>query len=399
MYNHLLPILHAGLMLLAVLLFIPFAVFFLECVVAVLPSRKFRKKVWSMRPKTAVLVPAHNEASVIQATLKSLQPQLTNRDELVVIADNCTDNTAETARSLGVKVIERHEPNLERRGKGYALDFGLRYLATHPPDIVVTVDADCIAESGTLDRLVKQAHATQRPTQATYLMKPPANPCFRDQISALAVVIKNQVRPLGLSRLGCPVLLTGSGMAFPWSVISKISLAGSKTCDDMQSSIDLAIAGYPAFYCPNTQITGRLMKCKAAFSQRSRWEHGHLEMLTTEVPRLLIEAFLQRRLDLLALALEVAVPPLSLLVMGWAAVTGLAIADGWLGHFWLPIIPLTAEGLLLFIAILGGWIKFSKHELPLSQLLKAPLYALWKVPLYVAYLMKPQTRWIRTERD
>ncbi|MDX2240869.1 MAG: glycosyltransferase family 2 protein [Leptolyngbyaceae cyanobacterium bins.302] len=394
---------NAALMVLSCVVLIPIFTFFGECVVALTkrlhrPAAQVRDR--SLFPaKLVILVPAHNEASVIRATLDSLMRQIRVHDRVIVIADNCTDQTAKIARFCGATVIERCEPDPTLRGKGYALDFGLRYIAKNPPDVVVTVDADCIVAPGTIARIARQAHQTQRPVQATYLMSPPEHASLKDYVSALAVVVKNQVRPLGLSRLGLPTLLTGSGMAFPWVVLQQISLAGSKTCDDMQTSIDLAIAGYPATYCPNTRVTGRLMEKQSAFKQRSRWEHGHLEMFTTQVPRLVTEAFKQKRFELFTLALEVAVPPLALLVMGWLAMAIIALINGLLTGFWLPKILIGSSGLMLTLAVVGSWWQFGRSYLSPLQLLGIPFYTLWKIPLYVGYLLKPQTRWLRTERD
>ena len=50
-----------------------------------------------------------------------------------MVADNCSDDTAEIARTAGVDVVVRHDP--ERRGKGYALEFGVRQLRLNPPDV------------------------------------------------------------------------------------------------------------------------------------------------------------------------------------------------------------------------------------------------------------------------
>lgn len=63
-----------------------------------------------------------------------------------MVADNCTDDTARLASAAGAEVIERHDALL--RGKGYALDFGVRHLAQQPPDVVIVVDADCQVAEG-----------------------------------------------------------------------------------------------------------------------------------------------------------------------------------------------------------------------------------------------------------
>ena len=78
------------------------------------------------RPTIAVLMPAHNEALVIAQTLQSVLTQLTNQDQLLVVADNCSDDTAIIAKNLGANVLQR--ANLNQRGKGYALDYGIQHL-------------------------------------------------------------------------------------------------------------------------------------------------------------------------------------------------------------------------------------------------------------------------------
>jgi cellulose synthase/poly-beta-1,6-N-acetylglucosamine synthase-like glycosyltransferase len=386
------------LFVIALGLFIPIAVLFIECSAAFLPGRGETWDTGVPRPRVAVLLPAHNEASCISATIETLLPQLTDQDRLVVIADNCSDETAEIARGFGATVIERIDP--VRRGKGYALDYGLRFIETDPPAVVVMADADCIVHQGAIDRIARLADAVSRPIQSTYLMERPANPGPNDAVSALAFMVKNVVRPRGLDRLGQPCLLYGTAMAFPWSVIAHAPLANSNIVEDMQLAVDLAIAGHPSVFCEEAKVTGRLPQQKsAAKSQRVRWEHGHLKTLLTQVPQLIKASLGQRRFDLLAIALDLCIPPLSLLVMMWAAVMGGALLAGALGASWIPAIFLAIQGLLILISIIGAWAKFGRADLPARTLLAVPFYILWKIPLYLAFLVRPQTKWIRTERD
>ena len=389
------------LLLCAVVLLIPSVVFFIECVAAIFGQpADVAESDFREHPKLAVLVPAHNEASCIRATLETLIPQLQVSDRLIVVADNCNDDTAAIASTFDVTVIERHD--LDHRGKGYALDYGLKFIETdeiEPPEVVVVVDADCAVEPGTLHRIARLADDLGHPVQATYLMEQPENPGPNDLISMFAIKIKNQVRLTGLSRLNWPCLLTGSGMAFPWSVVRKVSLAGDKTTDDMQLAIDLAIAGYPPIYCSKAKVLGRLMKDGAAKSQRARWEHGHLEMILTQVPRLLKEFVRQGRYNLLAMAIDLIVPPLSLLVILWAVVLALASLAIALGGSLIPLILVAIAGFLLSLSIFGTWAKFGRSDLPLVKLLTVALYILWKIPLYLRFLIQPQNRWVRTERD
>jgi cellulose synthase/poly-beta-1,6-N-acetylglucosamine synthase-like glycosyltransferase len=404
-----------ALFIIALGLGVPIAVLFIECSAALLSGQSESWAASTPRPRVAVLVPAHNEAQGIAATLETILPQLTARDRLVVIADNCSDETAAIAKRCCASGVESNEQaqsghpfdvivlerqDFERRGKGYALDYGLQSIKEDPPDVVVMVDADCIVLQGAIERIAAVAAANLRPVQAIYLMEQPAKPGPKDSVSALAFMVKNLVRPSGLAQLRLPCLLTGTGMAFPWSAIANAALASGNIVEDMQLAVDLAISGQPPLFCRDAKVIGRLpQQTQAAKSQRTRWEHGHLQTLLTQIPRLLRAALLQKRFDLLALVLELCVPPLSLLVMIWAAVMGGALIAGKLGVSWIPALVLAIEGLLIFISILGAWAKFGRAELPLAALLAVPFYILWKIPLYLGFLIRPQTKWIRTERD
>jgi cellulose synthase/poly-beta-1,6-N-acetylglucosamine synthase-like glycosyltransferase len=371
---------------------------FVECFLSLLPPRKGRSLPTSSRPSIAILIPAHNEAAGIGQTLQSLLAQLAPQDRLVVIADNCTDETATIARNCGVTVIERQDN--QRRGKGYALDFGLKWLQASPPEVVVMVDADCLVAGGAIEAIAQQAAAQSRPVQATYLMSSEGNKNPKKAVSSLAFMVKNLVRPSGLDYLGLPCLLTGTGMAFPWTVLQKVSLASGNIVEDMKLSLDLAVAGYPPSFCPDAKVIGCLPEqSQAARSQRTRWEHGHLQTLVGQVPRLLGEGLRQGRFDLLAIALDLAIPPLSLFVVLWIGITLAALAYSLLGGTLLPLAVLVLVGAQLFSAILIAWVGYGRKEIPVSALLAVPLYIFWKIPLYFAFLVKPETKWVRTDRD
>ncbi len=382
----------------ALILLIPVAVLFLECTASLFSASQSTADTKSPRPKVAVLIPAYNEAAGIAATISTILPQLTPDDRLLVIADNCTDSTANIARNCGATALERQDT--ERKGKGYALDFGLESIASDPPEVVIMVDADCICQPDAIDKLARIAVASTRPVQATYLMEQPPNPTPKDSISALAFLVKNLVRPSGLKQLGFPSLLTGTGMAFPWSIIRSVSLASGNIVEDMQMSLDLAIAGHPTMFCPAARVTGCLpQQQQAATSQRTRWEHGHIQTLLTQTPRLAAASLQQKRFDLLAIALDLSVPPLSLLVALWLAAFAASLLAKTLGTSPIPAILLAIQGLLIFVSIIGAWAKFGRADISGSTLLSVPFYILWKIPLYFGFLLKRQTKWVRTERD
>ncbi|MFW6359016.1 MAG: glycosyltransferase [Chroococcales cyanobacterium] len=345
-----------------------------------------------------------NEAMSICATIQTLLPQLKNGDELIVIADNCDDETAAIARQAGATVIERQDR--EHLGKGYAFDFGIQFKRKHPPDVVVVIDADCCVEFGAIQRIAQEAIATQRPIQATYLMEKPNSPTPKDAIAIFAFRVKNFVRPKGLKEFGYPCLLTGTGMAFPWSVIDSVNWANRSIVEDMKLGLDLAIAGYPPQFCPEARVKGKLPQQQSAIeSQRTRWEHGHLQILLNYVPQLLKEAIAQKRFDLMILALDLSIPPLSLLVLIILSFEGISLLAALLGASGLPFLFGAIAASLLFASILLAWAKFGRNDLPLSQLLTVPYLRRVNIHLMESreaidldlkrYLRSLKRRWMR----
>ncbi|MBV8781235.1 MAG: WecB/TagA/CpsF family glycosyltransferase, partial [Phycisphaerae bacterium] len=342
--------------------------------------------------------PAHNEAAGVANAIKSVQSQMNEGDRLLVVADNCTDNTADVARAAGAEVFERTSE--EHRGKGYALDFGLHHLSGNPPEVVVFMDSDCLLHKGSLDALAHQVYSTGRAAQAIYLLTTPTNPRPSDAVSSLAFLVKNLVRPRGLDRLGLPCLLTGAGMALPWRQARSIRLASGNIVEDLQLGIDLALGGNAPHLCTAAFVTGELPgQRRAAFGQRKRWEHGYLATALHWVPRLALHGILNRDIDLIGLALELCVPPLALLVfmMTFATVVGFAAVYAGAAR----AVPMAMAGALVSIVacVLASWIRFGRDRIPAAALAGAPSYLLGKVPLYLGFAFNRETRWIRTARD
>nr|WP_169131377.1 glycosyltransferase family 2 protein [Aromatoleum evansii] len=379
------------------LLLVPVVVLFVQ-VLAALPRRRSRSVRASARPRVAVLVPAHDEALGIVATVRNIRAQLGDGDRLVVIADNCSDDTALLAREAGAEVIVRQDP--QRRGKGYALDFGMRFLEAAPPQAVAIVDADCRLADGALDRLARSCGASGRPVQALYLMHAPAGAGLKLRIAEFAWAVKNRLRPLGYARLGLPCQLMGSGMVFPWATLRDAELASGHIVEDLKLGLELTAAGHAPLFCPEARV-GSDFPCsdEGARTQRTRWEHGHLAMIVADAPRLLRLALTRRNLRLAALVLDLCVPPLALLtlaVVAAFALTGvLAAAAG-------PVLPFALATLacaLLATAVLLAWAACGRDIVSFADLVRAPLYALSKIPLYLRFLVRRQVDWVRSRRD
>ena len=388
------------LVTLAGLLAIPVAIFFIEVVAAiVLPDRDC-----SVPPnkaphrRIAVLVPAHNESTGVLPTIADIKAQICAGDRLLVVADNCSDDTATVAAAAGADVIERNEP--DRKGKGYALAWGIRHLDQDPPDIVIIVDADCRLPDNAISKLAATCAVTNRPVQSLNTMIMQDESPLDTRVNEFAWRVKNYVRPRGLSNLGLPCQLMGTGMAFPWALIRTANLASGSIVEDLKLGLELAEAGHSPVFCPLAGVVSDFPFTVAGLqSQRLRWEQGHISSIVTLVPRLFFLAVTRANLGLLALVLDLVVPPLAslgMLVMGMSVVASLATL---LGISSAAMLVSSASLVGLIGTIFVSWLKYGREILPSVSILLMFSYVLEKIPLYRKILSrKSSSQWIRTDR-
>lgn len=389
-----------SLVAMALLFAIPVSVFVAEVIASITLSRRDHAPPprSNCSRSVAILVPAHNESTSLLLTLEDLKSQMRATDRLLVVADNCTDDTAAVAVAAGAEVVDRNDP--EKRGKGYALDCGLKHLSAAPPDTVIFIDADCRLADHLIDRLAAVCAATNRPVQALYLMMTPKGSPIKSRVAEFAWRVKNSVRPSGLGALGLPCQLMGTGMAFPWDVIRRVNLASGAIVEDMKLGIDLALAGNPPLFCSSTVITSDFpSSAEGIQSQRLRWEHGHIAMIFAAAPRLICAAIMRGNVNLLALALDLAVPPLSLLGM---LVIGIFLASSlaaWLGTSPSAMMISTVVLVEFTGGVLVSWLRCGRDILPPRVFLSVVSYAIQKLPVYGQFFSrKAISEWVRTDR-
>ena len=395
------------LILFAVLISTPLLVVGTECLVALffdtkaLPCPDTPEKAIAYK----ILIPAHNEASIVGKTLAKLIAELPdsnsgpNPENIILIADNCADTTAEIARSLGVTVLERNDAT--HRGKGFALDFGIQYLRVNShPDVLVIIDADCETSKNSLIALINLVSVLGKPAQMTNIMRVIDNASIKQKIAGFAWFLKNKIRPLAMYRMGLPVALTGTGMALPWQLLESVKVGHGNIVEDMQLGIDCAINGYPPVFCPDAVVYSDFPEQSSAeLTQRTRWEHGHLQTIFHQIPILIKESYRQKDWRLFALALDIGVPPLSLLVMislsGFMALSLLLLITETATAFQLLLLSF-----FYFAAMLTSvWWRYGQAYLSAKELSGIPQYVISKLSIYFAFIFKRQKEWIRTDRD
>ncbi len=374
---------------------LPVGALLAQVLLAMLPTRE--TFVSGRRPRVGVLVPAHNESSGILPTLAQARAQMESGDRLLVVADNCSDDTAKVARAAGAEVSERSD--LQHRGKGYALAHGVLWFESDPPEVVVILDADCSLGAGCIDRIARLSMETGRPVQALNLMKA-AGPELKQRIAEFAMRVKNLVRPRGMHRLGLPCGLTGTGMALPWQVARTAPLASGHLVEDMQLGIALSAQGTPPLFCESALVSSMFpANAEGEASQRRRWEHGHIALILGIAPKFLLQGLRARSLAMTVMALDLMVPPLTLLTVLRLVSITLCTLGWWAIGSVLPLkISATAlAGLLMAIFIARH--RFAAEILAAGDLLRVPVYVLGKVRLYLEFITRRQKQWVRTKRD
>ncbi|MBN8832097.1 MAG: glycosyltransferase [Sphingomonadales bacterium] len=374
------------------------AVLGIELLLGVLTSDRRAPAAAGSHPRAAILMPAHNEAGGIAQTLARLRPALDEHIRLVVIADNCSDETARIARAAlpEALVIERHDSS--QRGKGHALAFGREALRADPPDCVVVLDADCEISPGDLRLLIEAAAASGRPVQSCYLLRSRAEDRPMTQISNFAFLIKNLIRQRGATAIGAPAILGGTGMAFPWGLIAQAPLATSHLVEDLVLGIDYARKGQAPLYLGQARTWSAAASQQDTLTQRTRWEHGYIQTALRHGLPLALGSLARGRLSLAWFGLSLMVPPLALLMALSLAVLVATALLALLGASAAPALLLL--GLLALVALLLvlAWLRDGREMVSAATLARIPVYILWKIPVYLRLVKKRETEWVRTKR-
>lgn len=359
-------------------------------------------------PNFVILIPAHDEALTLPASLAVIKalpvPENVPVPLVVVVADNCSDNTADLARQAGVIVLERH--NQEKRGKGYALEYAIDYLLSEYSlaqfNSLVIFDADTLPDQNFLKEACYALQSGQAILQGCYDILKPAE-SRRTRLLYTAFVIYNHIRPLGRAALGLSDGLRGNGMVFRREVLEAVPWKAFGLVEDIEYANRLVLSGRRVLYVPQAKLYGQAPgNRQAATTQRMRWESGRFSQARHDLPALLGRALRRADFNAFDRAMDLLIPPLALLAMlllGLAALDSLCwfiLGGGWLGAtLWGWLVLLGSMGLFvigsLVVARAPGWAYLA--------LLSAPVYIVWKLQIYLRLLVKrAPDQWERTQR-
>jgi 1,2-diacylglycerol 3-beta-glucosyltransferase len=331
-----------------------------------------------------VVVPAHNEEIGIFDTVKSLQSvdYPPGNFRIVVVADNCTDATAERARSAGAEVMERIDP--QQRGKGFALSFAFDRLLREatPADAIVVVDADTRVSSNLLHAFSGHLATGAQAMQASYRVANASN-AWRATLMSVAFACMHDVRSLGRERLSLSTGLRGNGMCFSTRLLQRVPHRSTSRVEDVEHGLDLADRGVRVEFVHEASVEAEMPEHDDnAASQRQRWEQGRAALRRERGPRLIVDALRKADPVRADLAADLIMPPLAQFVAAYVFVGSVTVAVSSARHrVSLAAIPLGVGGLGLFAHIAQGWRQSGTGVEGLRALAKVPTYILWKIRL------------------
>lgn len=352
----------------------------------------------------AVIVPAHNEESTIGPTIKSIlnldYPR--GRFDVVVIADNCTDLTANVARDSGAIVVERMTNEL--RGKGHALRWCFDLLLSDPTkyDALVVVDADSTVSTNFLTVMSSYLERGDRVIQAADLVKP--NPgAWSSELTRLGFMLYNYVRPLGRTVIGCTAGLRGNGMCFAADVLREYPWQAYTRTEDLEFGLYLFLHGISVSFAPQASVLATMpQNPKLAESQRARWERGRLPVIKRYGPLLIKNALLRGSFKFLDSFVDLVTPPLInliaavLVILFFTWCLYLAGVASMLAFAWLWTCVIFLGFFHMFIGLYASDADRSLYR----ALFSLPRYAVWKAMLYLKLAHQRETNeWIRTTRE
>ena len=361
-------------------------------IAASLPLRSV-PRVALERVRLAVVIPAHNEAMLIGRCVRSILASAEPDVAVYVIAHNCTDATAEQARTAGAHVFTLRDST---GSKGAALEFGLGEAVEAGAEAVLVIDADSMVGPGMIAEVSAAFASGVEALQCRYeVANRDASP--RTQLAALAFLGMNVLRPLGRSRLGLSCGIFGNGFGLRAELLARVPYTAHSLVEDLEYHLHLIRARVRVQFLNQATVYGEMPESSAAAaSQRTRWEGGRVRMRRLWAWPLAAQALrgrwrmMEPLLDLLALPLGSEV-----VVLGLALLLGLASGTSWLTGYGLA-------GVLTSVLYLAAAARLGERPWEsLGALAGAPRYLIWKLSLLrrTQRAARGDAPWIRTARE
>ena len=349
----------------------------------------------------AIVVPAHNESLVIESCIDSLLAIDYPKElfTILVLADNCTDDTAALAARKGVEVRERHDAG--KRGKGYALSDAFEFLLNRKPrhDALVVIDADTRVSANLLSVFNAGLNRGDQAIQCRQVTRN-WDENWLTRLAELRFALFSHVLPLGRGNMGLSADLTGNGMCFARDVLTAVPWSAFSITEDVEYGRKLLMQGIPVRYAAEAVVASQTpVSLEQAKSQRQRCEFGRLEVFKKYFFPLLRGG---NPRESVSAVLDLSLPSFSAFISLWVFGTAgsFAAAFGWGGpSLWVLCAIWLTLGLVMGVSVVSALALAGLPRRASFSLAYLPFYVLWKNLILLAGLFGPNRKnWVRTER-
>lgn len=350
--------------------------------------------------KFAVLVPAHNEALLIEETVRSFSASRypDGLCTIYVIADNCSDKTADIAAAAGARVLERRDDNL--RGKPYALAWALDRIEPGSFDAVLIIDGDTAVDPDFLAAMAVHVKAGAHAVQGYFGVLNP-NENWLTRLGVIPAAIKFRLHFPGKIAAGLSCPLAGNGMCFSREVIERFGWNAFSLTENWEYYIMLTLRGYLVTAAPEAVIYSQVARSlKLGEPQRMRWMKGRMETLRRYWWPLVSQGLTRPGLRELDALVELARPSYSMLFIwsvAYLALCAVASATGTVGVAW----PIGAGILVVAQAayVVAGVVAARQGMATWLALAAVPFYLGWKLVVSLKGVLTIRDKtWVKTTR-
>ena len=256
------------------------------------------EKVTEAVKKLAVIVAAHNESAVIGQLVANLKDLRYPKElyDIYVIADNCSDNTAEIAREAGAIVCERTHPT--KKSKGYALEWMFERIFEMKDkeyDAVVVFDADNLVHP---DFLMEMNHHLCKGSKIIQGYLDAKNPydTWVAGTFAIAFWVIDHVSHLAKTNIGLSAVLGGTGMCITTDVIREQGWRATCLVEDMEFTMKSLATGIKTTWAHDAIVYDeKPLTFMQSWRQRKRWAQGQFDVAHRFIPKMLKEGIKQRK--------------------------------------------------------------------------------------------------------
>ncbi len=260
-----------------------------------------KKKNFLPDKNFALIVSAHNEEQVIGNLIENLHMLDYPKElyDVYVIADNCTDNTANIARAQKALVYER--TNNVEKGKGYALEwmFEKIFKMDKNYDAVVIFDADNLVHPMFLREMNNSLCSGEKVIQGFLDCKNPDDTWVSSTFS-ICFWIVDHVWHLAKYNVGLSSVLGGTGMCISTEVLKKHGWGATCLTEDMEFTMKALLQGVPTAWAHDAIVYDeKPLTFKQSWNQRKRWAQGHFDVAGRFVPKLLVKGIKEKNVQML----------------------------------------------------------------------------------------------------